>query len=164
MQIHYTDMEHGDGAAAMHVRMAAGRNSPDDLASCSCDRTMSTQTPPATAGTTTDAPTDNQPHDLPPTFGIDSQGRRHRWMRGCDRIVVTDGDGTVVHATEVSDRREKTLVAEATGEAFSVPKTVADWVRFVDENVAWVGTWLDADNYGEAISRAEAAAAEVRER
>lgn len=96
-----------------------------------------------------------------PVFGIDAEGREHRWSRHFDRIVVTNAAGDVVHTETVTDDREVTLVANATDRTFSVPKTVADWIRFVDEEVAWVGTWLDAETAPEARTRRLEAEEEV---
>jgi len=153
-------MEHGDAALTdVRQQAAAGCDRPD---LCSALATMSKANAPAarTAGTTTDAPTDNQSADLPPTFGIDAQGRNHRWSRSDDRIVVT-ADGQPVHVEAVTETRDVTLVHDETGEEFTVPKTVADWVQFIDDRVAWVGTWLDADGWAESMRRREAAEAKV---
>jgi hypothetical protein len=79
-------------------------------------------------------------------------------MRGADRIVVTDG-GAVVHAVAVEETADVRLVHDDTDEEFAVPKTVADWLQFIDAEVAWVGTWLDAEEWSEAMRRRDAAEA-----
>jgi hypothetical protein len=96
-------------------------------------------------------------------FGIDAEGRRHRWGRHFDRIVVTDGDGTTIHAEGITDETPTELRCETTGRTFEVPATVAEWVQFIDDASAWVGTWLDAETAPEAIRRHEAAEAELED-
>ena len=133
-------MEHGDGAAAMHSEMAAGRTSPDDPASCSCDRTMSTTN---ATGHTSTGTTDVQRDEIS-TFGVDRQGRRHGFADGRSKIVVMDGDA-IVHVEAIDD-----------------DATVERWVEFIaDETDGWIDQWLDADSFGEALDRKHAALAEA---
>ena len=134
-------MEHGDGAAAMHSEMAAGRTSADDPASCSVTATMSTQTPPATQAGTTDVQRDEIS-----TFGVDQQGRRHGFAGGRSKIVAMDGDA-IVHV-----------------EAIDGEDTLDRWVRFIAEDTdGWIDVWLDADSFGEALDRKYTALAEVED-
>ena len=116
--------------------------------------------PAETAGTTDDAPTNNQHTDLPPVFGIDAEGRRHRWMRGYDRLVVTDGDGTTIHVEALDETTETKLTHTDTDTDTTVPQTVARWCGFIQETTGWVGTWLHIDGWAAAmVARQEAEAA-----
>lgn len=124
-------------------------------------KTMSTYERRKLESTRTDAETLPTDVHTEPVFGIDAVGREHRWSRHFDRIVVTNAAGEVVHTEAVTDDREMTLRANATDRPFDVPKTVADWVRFVDDEIGWVGTWLDAETAPEATERRREAEREV---
>ena len=127
-------LEHDDGAAAMHVRMAAGRTSPDDPASCSTTGTMSTKTPPATAGTTDDAPTTNK--SLPGVIGVDARGAIHRYDRVSGRLVVTDREETVIHAAEMD-----------------IEELQSSWIPYIGRERGWVDHWVDTDGLFDAVDR-----------
>ena len=134
-QVLCIDMEHGDGAVAMHERMAAGRTSADDPASCSATGTMSTQTPPATqAGTTDDEPTTNK--SLPAVIGVDARGAIHRYDRVTHRLVVTDRDKTVLHATEMEYEELHT-----------------SWIPYIGRERGWIDHWVDSEGMFDAIDR-----------
>ena len=128
-------LEHGDGAAAMHVRMAAGRTSADDPASCSATGTMSTQTPPATqAGTTDDEPTMDK--SLPGVIGVDARGAIHRYDRVSGRLVVTDREETVIHAAEMD-----------------IEELHTSWIPHIGRERGWVDHWVDSDGLFDAVDR-----------
>ena len=127
-------LEHGDGAAAMHSEMAAGRTSPDDPASCSTTGTMSTKTPPATAGTTDDDPTTNK--SLPAVIGVDARGAIHRYDRVSGRLVVTDREQTVLHAAEMEYEELHT-----------------SWIPYIGRERGWIDHWVDSEGMFDAIDR-----------
>ena len=129
-------MEHGDGAVAMHERMAAGRTSADDPASCSCDRTMSTTnaTGHTSTGTTDDEPTTNK--SLPAVIGVDARGAIHRYDRVTQRLVVTDRDKTVLHATEMAYEELHT-----------------SWIPYIGRERGWIDHWVDSEGMFDAIDR-----------
>ena len=132
-------LEHGAGAAALYEKMAAGRISTDDLVSCSAFEPMSTMTPPATtAGTTEEELSDNK--TLPGVFGVDCGGALHRYERVSGRLVVTDRDGTVLHAAEMD-----------------IDELRGGWIPFIGSERGWIDHWLDSDELFDATERLGAA-------
>ena len=130
-------MEHGDGAAAMHSEMAAGRTSPDDPASCSgANRNMSQSTRPGkeSAGTTDDDPTTNK--SLPAVIGVDARGAIHRYDRVSGRLVVTDREQTVLHAAEMEYEELHT-----------------SWIPYIGRERGWIDHWVDSEGMFDAIDR-----------
>ena len=137
----YTDMEHGDVAAAqcMSADGRIGRQclSTDDL--CSAFEPMSTMTPPATqAGTTDEELSDNK--TLPGVFGVDCGGALHRYERVSGRLVVTDRDGTVLHAAEMD-----------------IDELRGGWIPFIGSERGWIDHWLDSEGVFDATERLGAA-------
>ena len=137
-------MEHDDGAAAMHSEMAAGRTSPDDPASCSCDRTMSTTNPTGhkQSGTTLESVGDYD-YEL-------SAHATHRWEHVDTGLTVEcsktagyrDGYGNtdVGYTARVRDA-DGEFIEELIGVSACLP-TKADAVATVRE-------WIEAHPEGE---------------
>ena len=138
-------MEHGDGAAAMHSEMAAGRTSPDDPASCSgANRNMSQSTRPGkeSAGTTLESIGDYD-YEL-------SAHATHRWEHVETGLTVEcsktagyrDGYGNtdVGYTAQVRDA-DGEFIEELIGVSACLP-TKADAVATVRE-------WIDAHPEGE---------------
>ena len=137
MQMHYTDMEHGVGAAAMYEKMAAGRTSPDDLTLCSgaTTETMSTTRQPTQNDVGTTGRDALESLDRPNELGVDGEGSVHFHSSYDERVVVVDEAGDI----------EETF--DLTG------KKLAGFIAHVDEHRGWE-TLRYKETFGEVLAEA----------
>lgn len=94
---------------------------------------MKNPSPRQAAPETTDAP----------TFGVDADGRLHRYDTHRETIFVTDRAGRVTHAEEAVPREQVPL-----------------WIQYVDDSRGWVDQWWH-DDFGAVFGRLSAALEEV---
>ena len=72
-----------------------------------------------------------------PVFGVDAEGRLHRYSRAAETVVVTDDEHTVL--------REQPDVSR--------DRVVAEWVPFVGHDCGWVDHWFDARDFADVAGR-----------